>query len=141
MPILANVILATQIPYVMVLMFCFVVVPVETAIFFVYQRPSVRFWSSVWLVASANAVSWILGALITSLIPVPEGFTRHESRPTYLWGMVIGFVLAYFLSWAIEYQYMRVFRRRFTFTRLSWSVAAANLASYAAILIITLVWY
>jgi hypothetical protein len=81
MPILANVILATQIPYVMVLMFCFLVVPVETVIFFAYQRSSVRLWSSVWLVTSANAVSWLVGGLITSLIPgKQQGVTSLHSR-------------------------------------------------------------
>ncbi|MFZ0035205.1 MAG: hypothetical protein WAK60_09505 [Sedimentisphaerales bacterium] len=138
-PILANVIVATQISYFMVLMFCFIVIPIESAIFFFYQRANLRLWSSIWLIGSANIVSWLLGVLITPFIPIPEGFKWHSNTPTYFWGVVLGFVLSYFLSWFIEYQYLRLFRRVFTFVRLSWSIAATNLVSYAVIWIITFI--
>jgi hypothetical protein len=44
--ILANVILATQVPYVMVTLFCFLVIPIETAVLFWIQRPTVALRTS-----------------------------------------------------------------------------------------------
>ena len=50
--LLANVILATQIPYVMALMFCFLVVPIEAAILYAMERPVVGFGRSSALLPS-----------------------------------------------------------------------------------------
>jgi hypothetical protein len=132
--LLANVILATQIPYVMALMFCFLVVPIEAAILYAMERPAVGFGRSIGLVIAANIVSWIAGVVIMFLIPVPMSYRTNESQPPYFHGIIVGFIVAYFLSWAIEYWVISRFRR-FPFRRLTWSTGLANAASYAAVFV------
>jgi hypothetical protein len=131
--IFADVVVGTQVPYVMAALFCFLVVPIEVGCFFGFQRGVVGFWASLGLIVLANAVSLIVGFIITRLIPVLEEFATHASRPEYFRGIVIGFVAAFFLSWLIEYWVIRLFQRRFVFHRLNRTVAVANLASYLAI--------
>jgi hypothetical protein len=131
--IFANVILATQLPYVMAALFCFLVVPIEVACFLAFQRGIVGFWASLGLIVLANAVSLAVGFMIARFVPVPQGFASHESRPEYFHGVIIAFVAAFFLSWLIEYGVIRLFRRRFAFYHLSRTMGIANLASYLAV--------
>jgi hypothetical protein len=139
--ILANVILATQVPYVMATLFCFLVIPIETAVLFWIQRPKVAFAPSLGLIVLANVVSCIAGYVITALIPVPSGFTTHESRPEYFRGIVIGFVAAFLLSWLIEHWVVSRFHRRFAFHDLRRATCLANLASYIAVFIAMMAFY
>jgi hypothetical protein len=131
--IIGDVILATQMPYVMAALFCFLVVPIEVACFFAFQRGIAGFWSSLVLIVLANAVSLTVGFMITGVVPVPEGLSSYESRPAYSQGVIIGFVAAFFLSWFIEYWVIRLFRRGFAFHHLSRAMGVANLASYLAV--------
>ncbi len=131
--LLANVILATQMPYVMVIMFCFIVLPLETLVLHFTQRPILGVAPCIGLVALANVISWIGGIILTSLIPVPREFMMHESKPEYFYGMVIGFIAAFFLSWLIEHRIIRLFSRRYQFQHLSRSMLIANFISYLAV--------
>ena len=133
--IIANVILATQMPYVMVLFFCLLVILLEAACFFTFQRHTVGFGAALGLVALANIVSWAAGMIITEIIPVPYGFAAHESRPEYFYGIMIGFILAFFLSWLIEHRVINGFRKRFAFCHLGRTTGIANFASYSAVFI------
>lgn len=78
--------------------------------------------------------SWIAGIVITFLIPVPMSHRTNESKAPYFHGIIVGFIVAYFLSWTIEYWVISRFRR-FPFRRLSRSMGLANAASYAAVFI------
>ena len=130
---LANVIFATMVPYVMVVMFCFIVLPVEVTIFYGMQRPAVGFWAACGLILGANIASWIGGVVIMRCIPVPAEFMTHESLPAYFGGMVMGYVGAFFLSWWIEYWFIGRFAKRYAFRRLARTVGFANFASYAGV--------
>src|SRR3954468_7030013 len=96
---IANVILATQIPYVMVMLLCFLVIPVELGCFFAFQHSVVGIWPCLGLVILANLVSVAVGYFLMALIPVPLGFTSHEADPPYFYGVLIGFLVAFLLSW------------------------------------------
>jgi len=130
---LANVVLATQIPYVMVALFCFLVVPIEVGCFIAFQRSVAGFWASLGLIALSNAVSVVAGYIIMAVVPVPAGFAEHEALPPYFRGIIVGFVAAFFLSWLIEYSVVRLFRRRFAFIRLGRTMGVANAASYVVV--------
>lgn len=131
--LIANVILSIQMPYMMIIMFCFIVLPIETLTLYFAQRPILKAAPALGLVALANVISWIGGIVITSLVPVPRGFMMHESRPEYFQGIVIGFVLAFFLSWLIEHRVLRFFSSRYNFKHLSRTMFMANFTSYLAV--------
>lgn len=138
--LLADVFLATQIPYVMVALFCFLVVPIEVGCFIAFQRSVAGFWASLGLIVLANAISVVAGYILMIFVPVPAGFTMHESQPQYLRGVIIGFVVAFFLSWLIEYSVVRLFRRRFAFVQLGRTMGIANAASYVVVFL-AMLWH
>ncbi len=136
--IIANVILATQIPYVMAMLLCFLVIPIELGCFFAFQHSVVGFWSSLGLIVLANIVSVAIGYFLMAIIPVPVGFAMHEAERPYFYGILVGFFLAFLLSWFIEYSVVRLFRRRFAFIQLRRTMCVANAASYMVVLIVML---
>jgi hypothetical protein len=113
----------------------------EIAVFrFRERRP--RFVTTSVAVLLANVLSWLVGLVLTSLLP--DGFVStvrstgvSMAAPGPLWPTyaAASWPLAWVLSCAIEYGALFPLRVRLGFTRLLGTVVLANVTSYAVLLL------
>jgi hypothetical protein len=122
MTIFADVVLAdpTNTLLATVALLCLLVVPLEAACFFAFQRRVAGFWLSTGLIVLANALSLCVGFVLAETLPEPD----RNVPEIAIW------LAAFLLSWLIEYAVIRLFRGRFNLTRLGLATGVANAASY-----------
>jgi hypothetical protein len=137
---LANVILAYHAPYVMALLLCFIVLPIEYFVFWFFQRgrpfSSLKIFGQIIL---ANIASLIAGFLISAFIPSYGTMWQGGMSTDYLWGICFGYIFAFFISWFVEYHVMRLLNKKTPFPNLIRTIGYANMASYFILYILTFV--
>lgn len=135
---LANIIVgAFGAPFFIMLIFWYAVLMIEWPVVYLVQKRRVPFWHTLWLVGAANVVSWFIGAALSQFIPdvyeteiSPDIFVPNR---TFVFAAFFGIVAAFFLSWLLEYLFIRAFKKFFTFYRLGKAVGYANMVTYLAI--------
>ena len=133
MIILANIILATQIPYIMVAMLCLVVLPIEVTAFYYLMNRRIHLFKSLSVVTLGNIISTATGFFLIPFVPTPLGFQTHESLSVYLLGTALGFLMALLLSWAIEAYVAKRMLRTDEIQGLWRAIGWCNVVSYAVL--------
>jgi hypothetical protein len=137
---LANVILAYHAPYVMAVLLCFIVLPIEYFVFWLFQRrrpfSSLKIFGQIIL---ANIISLIAGVIISAFIPSLGTMWQGGMSTDYLWGIYFGYIFAFFISWYVEYHVMSLLNKKTPFPNLTKTIGYANMASYVVLYIITIV--
>lgn len=149
---IANVIIpAFSVPYTAALLFPVAGISVliaETAVFKLTHQ-TVAWWKSAFLVLGMNAVSTVIGFIISAFLPdglEPRlmGSGEHAvwiSQPGDNWTtlMYIAFPVAYVLSILIEYAVVRMMKR-IPIDRPFRTVAFANTLSYILLITVSYIW-
>lgn len=134
--IAATIIQPTFVPFAMVALLFLGVLPIEWITMCLYQR---HMWAGVGrlvgLVTAANVISTLVGAGLGFLVSPSPFITKHAGGI----GLVMAsFLVAFLLSWVIEYLFLNLFRKKMQFRRLAPAVGMANLISYAGLMIVAL---
>ena len=138
---LANLIFgAFDLPFFLMMVFWFVVLLIEYPCVYLIQKRKVSILHTIWLVGTANVVSWLIGYNTIHLFPNYYGieidFGVYKPDQAYVIASFVVIIIAFFISWLIEYLFIRLFRRFFNFHRLGKAVGYANLITYLAIYIL-----
>lgn len=135
---LANVILAYHVPYIMFFLLCFVVLPVEYFVFWLFQKGqsfhSLKIFGQMIL---ANITSLIVGFMISVFIPTYGTMWKGGMSQDNIIGIFIGYIIAFFISWFIEYHIMHLLNKKSPFPKLDKTIGYANMASYFILYMIT----
>ena len=153
MIILSNIVFsAFWIPYVSAMYFPIATITALTAEAIVFRliNRDLSWRSIVSTVLVINIASAIVGFAIAGAFPSGleptirgEGENQFETlRPGPKFGMfvVLGYILAFILSIAIEWVILRVFRRIAKLARPFATVLLANVASYVALIVLSFGW-
>jgi hypothetical protein len=115
----------------------------EFAVYIYYQRSRIRLWRLFFIVIGTNIFSWIIGLLLSFFLPsflVPKlvGDAKHQFTtiaPGPHWNevAVLSFVWACFVSIALEYFALWIFRKKLNFRSLGSCVTLANIGGYIVI--------
>jgi len=127
MPLLANTILASDLPQIFVLLLSPLVLLIETTIVWKRHRPSVRFGKAFGIVSVANVASMLVGGLFA------QGSIRGFQDSSKEAEVVVTLIWAWAMSCVVEYAMMRGFMADAKATRLAATSVLMNLASYALI--------
>jgi hypothetical protein len=118
----------------------------EFLVFYLFQRP-VRLSVLASAVVGANVFSWFAGLFITAFLPsglvaqlTPSGREITTLGPD--WGTLacLSFAVACVLSFVLELGILLPFRKKLGLKRLPACVGVANLASYAVLAGMLLLW-
>ncbi|MCI0498285.1 MAG: hypothetical protein L0Y36_01200 [Planctomycetales bacterium] len=120
--------------------FCIIVVPLEAYIFKKLER--VTFFRILPYIFFANIVSWILGLITSAPIMNMIEFHKFSSDPDKngVLETFFAFIVAFILSWFIEYIFLRFFSKHFSFSHLFKTTCYANMLSYLTIYVIVFGW-
>lgn len=127
MVLLANTILAADLPQIFVLLLSPLVLLIEATVLWKLNRPSVRFGKAFGVVSVANISSILVGGLFGqgSVRGFQDSSKEAEVVATLIW--------AWAMSCVVEYAMMRSFMADAKAARLATTSVLMNLASYALI--------
>ena len=112
---------------------------VEGGVFF-WMRRSIGLWRIVAGTLGANALSWICGMLLFTLLPLPNVGSYYEMAPNARglhYGPVpvlLSFLVAFVLSTLLEFPVWRLVVRKMPGMKVFVPTVVANLASYLLLL-------
>ena len=116
--------------------FSIIVVPLEGYIFKKLEK--ITFSRILPYIFSANIVSWILGLIFSAPIMNMIEFHEFSSDPDKegVLEAFFAFIVAFVLSWFIEYVFLKLFSKRLLFSHLFKTTCYANMFSYLAIYLV-----
>ena len=94
----------------------------------------------------ANLISWIIGAVSTTLLPLPNGLVPLPGTPVVTHGplywriAMLGLIASLPMTILIEAAFYRLVQRNFRLEKFWSTVILANVASYAVVFC-GMVWY
>ena len=126
-PLLANTILASNLPYIFVLLLSPLILLIEATVAWKRHRPLIRFGKAFGLVSIANAASTFVGMLFA------KGGIRGFQDVSKEGEVVATLIWAWAMSCVVEYAMMRSFMRDSKPTEMAVTIVLMNLASYALV--------
>jgi hypothetical protein len=112
---------------------------VEGGVFF-WMRPSIGTWRIVAGTLGANALSWVCGMVLFTVLPLPNIGSYYEMAPNarglhYGPGAVLlSFLVAFVLSVLLEFPVWRLVVRKMPGMKVFVPTVVANVASYLLLL-------
>ena len=137
---LANVIIPLFAEFYFGLIFCSVIViPLESYIFKKLEK--IKFSRILTYVFFANIVSWVFGFILSVPLQLIEfhKFTSDSDKEKVIEAFCT-FIVAFFLSWLIEYIFIIFFKKRLSLKHPFKTTCYANMFSYLTIFVIVFGW-